>query len=239
LVWREVLSEGPLRADISSSEFWQTRAKWINRTFNAPIDEYMHNVVDQLGKLNDNYGEINLWFEFDLHCQVNMLGVLALLQKRIDLSPPSIYLICPESFPGKDNFKGMGELNAGELEYLYDNIRVQLSEIDFAIAAEEWKEFVVGNPKILWEGLELTTFWGNMHALKPAMEAHLKKIEINKNGLNYIEQTLLDIYNSGIKSKHAIYEAFCKTQKIYGMGDLEIDIYLRSLTDKSLITMPA
>jgi len=238
LVWREVLSEGPLRADISSSEFWRTRAKWISETFNAPIDEYMHNVVDQLGKLNDNYSEINLWFEFDLHCQVNMLGVLALLQKRTDLSPPNIYLICPDSFPGKEDFRGMGELNAKELEYLYDNIRVQLNEIDFAIATEEWKEFITGNPKTLWEDLQLTTFWSNMHALKPAMEAHLKKIEVNTAGLNYIEQTLLDIYNSGIKTKHAIYQAFWKNEKIYGMGDTEIDIYLRSLADKNLIEIP-
>ena len=52
-----------------------------------------------------------LWFEFDLHCQVNMLGVMAMMLKHTDLSPPAIYLICPDEFPGEEDFRGMGQLN--------------------------------------------------------------------------------------------------------------------------------
>ena len=32
----------------------------------------------------------------------------------------------------------MGQLNGEQLEYLFDNIRVQLGEPDFVIAAEAW-----------------------------------------------------------------------------------------------------
>jgi hypothetical protein len=234
LVWREILSQGPLMEDISSGAFWKMRERWICKTFNDQPEHYQEYVVGPLEKLNEPYDEINLWFEFDLHCQANMLGVLALLQKKTDLSPPPIYLICPADFPGKSDFRGMGELNSMELEYLFDNIRVQLGEIDFIIAEETWKEFITCNPKVLWESLQLTTFWGNLHSLKPALEAHLKRLEINNNGLNYIEQKLLDIYNSGIKNKQAIYEVFWQTEKIYGMGDREIDIYLEMLADKKL-----
>src|ERR1700722_3381456 len=136
LVWREVLSEGPLIENITSAEFWRGRLEWISKTFDEA--HYQQNVLNELARLEDPYDEINLWFEFDLHCQVNMLGVMNYIQQKTDLSRPAIYLICPDDYPGKEDFRGIGELNAGELEYLYDNIRTQLSDIDFIVAAEAW-----------------------------------------------------------------------------------------------------
>jgi hypothetical protein len=237
LVWREILSQGPLIEDISSADFWKLREKWICDTFDESPGEFDRTVVTPLEKLSEPYDKINLWFEFDLHCQVNMLGVMEILAKNTNLSPPAIYLICPDSFPGKENFKGMGELNGKELEYLFDNIREQLSEVDFAITAEAWKRYVAGNADELEKWLNATTFWGSLRCLKPAMEANVKRLRTNEQGLNYIEQTLLDIYNYGYKTKYDIYQRFWETETIYGMGDLEIDLYLNSLIDKGLITL--
>ncbi|HEX3384715.1 MAG TPA: DUF1835 domain-containing protein, partial [Mucilaginibacter sp.] len=237
LVWREVFSQGPLIEDISSGDFWKLREKWIGNTFSDDPDDYEKTVVTPLEKLKEPYDEINLWFEFDLHCQANMLGVMELLAKNTNLSPPNIFLICPDSFPGKSNFKGMGELNGEELEYLFDNIREELGESDFAIAAEAWKLYVAKNPDRLEKWLNETTFWGSLRCLKPAMEANIKRLRTNAEGLNYIEQTLLDIYNYGYKTKYEIYQRFWDDEKIYGMGDLEIDIYLKRLADKGLITL--
>jgi hypothetical protein len=233
LVWREILSQGPLLEDISSGAFWKLREEWLSQTFGAKTD----NFVEQLEKLSEPYDEINLWFEFDLHCQANLLGVMMMLTKRTDLSPPAIYLICPDEYPGKENFKGMGELNGEELEYLYDNIRMQLSEVDFYVAGIAWKLYVSGNDTALEKWLRTNTFWGNLSLLKPALEAHLNRVRTNEGGLNAIEQKLLDIYNSGIKAKPEIYGAFWQTEKIYGMGDLEVDIYLNKLFDKHLIDL--
>jgi hypothetical protein len=235
MVWREVLSEGPLEENIASGSFWKTRSEWICRTFNDTPDNYQEKVVDQLSKLSEPYQEINLWFEFDLHCQINMLGVINYLGKRTDLSAPAIYLICPDSYPGIDDFRGMGQLDAEQLEYLYDNNRVQLGEPDFFVAPGAWKLYTMNNADELSSWLNKTSYWGNLHALKPALQAHLKRLQPNENGLNYVEQKLLDIYNSGIKSRTAIYNAFWQTEKIYGMGDMEIDNYLQSLLKKGWI----
>src|ERR1700733_11639825 len=142
MVWREVLSEGPLEENISSASFWRARQEWIGRGFGETPDGYQEKMLDQLSKLSEPYDEINLWFEFDLHCQANLLGVMTYLKQKTDLSNPNIFLICPDDFPGKENFRGMGELTGEELEYLYDNIRVQLSEMDFIIAAEAWGIYV-------------------------------------------------------------------------------------------------
>ncbi len=229
MVWREVLSEGPLEENITSGSFWKGRQEWISQTFNETPDDYQPKVLDQLVKLDEDYEEINLWFEFDLHCQTNMLGVMNYLKQKTDLSAPAIFLICPSEYPGKENFRGMGELNGEELEYLYDNIRVQLSGIDFILAAEAWAIYVSRNAETLKAYLNETDFWGNLHCLKPALEAQLKRLLVNADGLNYIEQKLLDIYNYGFHSKPEIYQKFWETEKIYGMGDREVDIYLKKL----------
>ncbi len=233
MVWHEVLSEGPLEENIASGHFWKKRAEWIRATFGD--DDYNSKVEEPLSQLYEPYEEINLWFEFDLHCQVNMLGVIEMLSKHTDLSAPNIFLICPDSYPGVEDFHGMGELNGDQLEYLFDNIRVQLGEPDFVVAAEAWQAYTTYTAEELEQYLNANNYWANLHSLKPALQAHLKRIKRNENGLNYIEQKLLDIYNSGITDQHGIYRVFWLDDKIYGMGDLEINTYLKRLNEKGLI----
>jgi hypothetical protein len=237
LVWREVLSEGPLEGNISSGTFRKNRQDWISETFSEAPESYQVTMLDQLAKLGEPYDEINIWFEFDLHCQANMLGVMTYLKQKTDLSGPAIFLICPGEYPGKENFRGMGELNGEELEYLYDNIRVQLNEMDFILAAEAWDMYVTRDAGKLNNYLTSTAYWGNLPLLKPALQAELKRLQVNKAGLNYIEQKLLDIYKSGIHTRREIYSKFWETEKIYGMGDLEVDIYLGRLQNKGLINL--
>jgi hypothetical protein len=235
MVWREIFSQGPLEEDISSARFWRRREEWLAETFGEKPESYQHKILEQLGKLGEQYDTINLWFEFDLHCQANLLGVMAYLEQKTDLSGPAIFLICPGDFPDKPDFRGMGELNGEELEYLYDNIREQLSAEDFFIAAQVWKIYVSKNPELLQDYLAKTDFWGSLHFLKPALNAELKRLQVNDNGLNHIEQVLLDNYKRGIRTGPEIYLEFWKTEKIYGMGDAEIDIYLKGLQQKELI----
>jgi len=237
MVWREVLSEGPLTADISSAQFWKNRSEWISQAFKDVPESYGKNVIAELGKLDESWDEINLWFEFDLHCQVNMLGVMNYLRLRTDLSAPSLFLICPADFPGKPDFRGMGELEAGELEYLYDNNRQQLGEIDFGVAADAWKIYISHNPEQLRDYLGKTDFWGGLHSLKPALAAQLKRLSVNEQGLNYIEQKLLDIYKSGYHTWPEILSLFWQSEKIYGMGDMEINLYLQKLIKMGLVLL--
>lgn len=229
LVWREVLSEGPLLENIISAGFWNNRATWIGENFGETAEGYQQKVVEPLSKLNADYDEVDLWFEFDLHCQVNMLGVMMMLSQHTDLNERSIYLICPDSFPNKPGFRGMGELTGDELEYLYDNIRVQLSAYDFELATEAWDVYIAKDAALLQNWLATERFWGNLHSLQAALNAHLKRLHTDANGHNYIEQKLMEIYNRGIKNRSSIHQEFWKEEPIYGMGDLELNTYLDKL----------
>lgn len=235
LVWREVFSEGPLSARLDA-DFWNRRADWIAQTFEDAPGSYHEMVMKGLEKLNEPYEEINLWFEFDLHCQVNLLGVMQLLKQEVDLTAPGIYLICPDSFPGVENFRGMGQLDGDQLEDLYDT-RLHLTEYDFIIATEAWQKYIQFNAESLQQWIDATPFWGSLHLLKPAMEAQVKRLQVNEARLSYIEQRLLHFYQNGITSRAAIYEAFWNEAPIYGMGDAELDIYLKRLQEKGLLSV--
>lgn len=237
MIWREVLSEGPLSRNIQSAKFWQDRKEWMCKTFNDSEENYTQNIINQLEKLSEPYEEINLWFEFDLHCQVNLLGIMNMLNRQTNLSAPEVYLISPSEVPGIENFRGMGELNGEQLDDLYDNIRLQLSEYDFTLALEAWELYVACDATKLHTWLDETPFWGNMHNLKPAMMAQLKRLATDEQGFNCIHHKLLEAYNGGARSKPEIYQYFWQTEKIYGMADDELDLYLKKLTDKQLVNI--
>lgn len=236
MVWREVFSEGPLQENILSGSFWSARRDWIEKAFDATDDDYQHKVLDELGKLNSQYTEINLWFEFDLHCQVNLLGVLEMLSLKTDMSAPAIYLICLADCIQFENKKGLGELNGEQFEELYD-ARERLNEWELGLAADAWKLYVDNDTAGLEKWLNENSFWGGVPLLKPALKAHLKRLQVNAGGLSYIEQRLLDIYNSGAKNKIDIYKAFWQSEAIFGMGDSEIDLYLDKLKEKGLVSL--
>ncbi|OKS88892.1 DUF1835 domain-containing protein [Mucilaginibacter polytrichastri] len=227
IVWREVLSEGPVTKTIDS-EFWKMRTEWVSKTFTTTPEHYLEHMVGQLEKFNYPYEEINLWFEFDLHCQVNMLAAMQLIEQQFDLSNRAIYLISPDSYPGLDDFRGMGQLNGEQLEYLFDG-RLRLTDYDFRLAEEAWSLYVRGNVNDLQNWIDTNPFWGSLHQLKAAMQAHVKRLTVNADGHNYIEQKLLAIKQSGIVERADIYEQFWSAEKIYGMGDRELDIYLERL----------
>jgi len=235
LVWREVFSEGPLLAKLDA-DFWNRRSAWIAETFEDAPGSYQDIVMQELEKLNEPYDEINLWFEFDLHCQINLLGVMQLLKQEVDLTAPGIYLICPDSFPGVKNFRGMGQLNGNQLEDLYDT-RLHLTEYDFIIATEAWQKYIQFNAEALQQWIDATPFWGSLHLLKPALEAQVKRLQINEQGLGYIEQKLLQLYQNGINTRTEIYETFWNEAPVYGMGDAELDIYLKRLHAKGLMLL--
>jgi hypothetical protein len=235
MIWREVFSEGPVSINVSSADFWEKRSAFICNTFGETPDGYQDKVLSNLEKLNEPYEEINLWFDHDLHCQLNLLGIMLLLEQQTNLSGPAIFLVSPGAAAESESINFIGELDGEQLESLYDNSRLQLGQYDFTLATEAWGLYVSKDTAKLAQWLENTPFWGNMHQLKAAMQAYLNKLPVDESGLNYIHQKLLSIYKTGITTRQDIYSAFWKTQKIYGMGNKELDIYLEQLAAREMI----
>ena len=136
LTWQEMLCEGPTVSNLDSEDFYLVRKKFLNDYFNLEIDEDAFK--EEMSKLNDidAYSEIILSFEYDLFCQINMLGVLKLLhQRRVDLP---IYLVSSGRVAGEKDLKGLSELTPEQLIQHYQK-RILLSDHDRSLAIDLWR----------------------------------------------------------------------------------------------------
>ena len=116
----DILMEGPIVDGLHSESSWQKRADYLERYFSIPKSQYLSGNAQRRRILEQSltHDEIVLWFEFDLHCQANLLYFLDWFASR-NLGRTRLSLICPETFPGRDRFRGLGELRANELESLF------------------------------------------------------------------------------------------------------------------------
>lgn len=224
VVWREILSEGPVwHGDVDA--LFKIRSEWIANVYGASIEDYRQKVVSEYDKLLDSarYSEVILWFEFDLTCQINLTFLLNLFHQLS--ANHHIYLICPDSHPNHPDFKGLGELSPQELSALSAE-KMAMTPADLRLASKAWEVYCINNkPQI--ETL-LKEDFGNLKLLKPALQAHLRRMP-DANGMNDIDKALINIVRSGINNRKDIHQEFHKTHKIFGMTDFAIDHYLNKL----------
>src|SRR5215467_10258971 len=116
----DILMEGPIIDGLRSEASWNDRAEYLQRYFSISKSEYLSGKAERDRILQDSlsHDEIVLWFEFDLFCQANLIYFLDWYASR-DLGTARLSLICPETFPGRPQFRGLGELREEELESLF------------------------------------------------------------------------------------------------------------------------
>ncbi|NEU08847.1 DUF1835 domain-containing protein [Flavihumibacter sp. R14] len=234
IIWREMLSEGPV-AQINYDDFFSMRSQWITETMGDDAEDYNSKVLSEFNRLVEltntaSLDEVILWFEFDLHCQVNLIFLLnffSVCGHSVKLS-----LICPASHPNHSNFGGIGELTPEEFKELPLQ-KTALDKRDLQIASEAWMIYCSG------EADKIKHFISQDHhhlvTLKRAFEAHLDRFPDEASGLSELEKTIAGIINSGSTKKADIYNEFWKSNRIYGMGDSQIDLYIEKLEKQQLV----
>jgi hypothetical protein len=93
LIMREMLIEGPLKTD-SFEAFYCQRADYLAKTYGIPLEEYDKKTVTEFEKMQQipDHSEVNLWFDYDLFCFVNLLFVIQLLGQNKTLT---LFLVRP------------------------------------------------------------------------------------------------------------------------------------------------
>lgn len=226
LTWREMLCEGPTTPLIDSDEFYEIRKKFLNENYGINTSDY--DLQSSISVLNnsENYSEINLWFEFDLFCHINLIAVLNLLHQK-EINKP-IYLICSGRVEGEIELKGLSELNPKQLKNHYKN-RVLLNENDLDLAVSLWriycgKDHNIFKPYIV----ENSSF----KYLTNCLKAHLKRFPNQKNGLCIIEENILKlIKEKDIKSEHHLLGNCLSHQGFYGFGDIQYKRMIEKLSE--------
>ncbi|MCC1485097.1 DUF1835 domain-containing protein [Winogradskyella immobilis] len=215
LTWREMLCEGPTIPAINE-EFFSIRRQFLTNQYNIKTDRYNLDKDLKILEQADQYTEIILWFEYDLFCHINMIGVINLLHQK-EINKP-LYLVCSGRVKGEKSLKGLGELNPDQLDQHYKN-KVQITEKDKALAIALWRTYCGKDHNILKPYITKNS---SFKYLSNCLKAHLKRFPNQKTGLSIIEENILKIIkDQDIKSKHHLLGYCLSHQGFYGFGDTQ------------------
>lgn len=213
IVFRECLMDGNIDGH-NLTDFYKTRAEFIRKNYHDfKASDYYEMTVTEFEKIQQipQDADINLWFEDDLFCQVNLWFTINLLDSF--RKHQQLFLIRPQSYSAY-NFAG---LSTTELESAFRN-RLKLKDIH--TLATLWEHYQKNDLKnLLSAAMELKEVYPY---ILQAVNAHIERIP--KNGKpGKPSETLKRIMNDLHTTEFApVFQEFCKREAIYGFGDVQV-----------------
>ena len=207
LPWQDVLHEGPVPAG-PRPDLLRARAAFLAECGWGGSAEILGSLERRDRQLADALRaerQVVLWFEHDLFDQLQLLDVLALAAPH----GGSLELIVVGAFPGKPDFRGLGELAAGELESLWPERRSATAEV-LATATAVWDAFRAPDPTGLAAWAERDT--SQLPFLRPALLRLLEELPAPADGLSGTERRALQAIAAGAAQTPAA--AFAAAQEL-------------------------
>ena len=222
ITWREMLCEGKTTADVGSENFWKNRYDFFKTAYKLSKQNFIDYTVKEYRNLcnKKSQKEIVLWFEYDLFCQINMIAVLSWIKQY--RKGYNISLVSSGKVGNYKNMFAIPELNEKQIQNHYNN-RIELTQDDIEYADYIWQLYCSDSP------LRLETIYkfnpmSPFQYLASAIEAHLKRFPSLENGLNRIENNILETaINKKPTSKKQLINELLKEEDVYGFGDLQYE----------------
>ena len=224
LTWQEMLCEGPTIPAIDSEAFFELRAEFLKSRYDIEVDS--NELQKELSKLDhtEKYTEINLWFEYDLFCHINLLGVINLLHQK-EVNKP-IYLICSGRVKGEKNLKGLSELSPEQIKNHYNN-KTLLAQEDIDLAIALWRTYCGTDHNILKPYIITKS---NFKYMSNCLKAHLKRFPHYQSGLGTLEAHILNLVKqNNVKSQDHLLGYCLNYQGYYGYGDMQLKRKIKEL----------
>ncbi|GAA5091598.1 hypothetical protein GCM10023210_19230 [Chryseobacterium ginsengisoli] len=207
IICREALIKGNLKAD-NLKDFWKIRAESISKDYDVKKESYYTKVVSEFEKILHipQNSEVNLWFEDDLFCQVNLWFCLTLIPKNKGLK---IYRIFPKTTK-EDNWKGFSVSDQFDLE---DSLRsrVLFQEKDIELGINLWKAYQNKDTESLQQLSENQSEC--YHFLKEIIDSYLNIKP---------EAFIKNLIKNGTTDFSEVFEKFRDELGIFGFGDLQV-----------------
>ncbi len=208
-ICRECLVDGKISAE-TLEEFWSVRASFLDDQSNEPSKLYEHYAKPEFEKIlsANTSTTVNLWFEYELFCQVNMWFCLFLLRN----SNAEIFRVEPIVRTSEDVWKGFGRLNAVELKRCFAE-RKKLSNVDVELGSNLWKAFQTSDFAKL---IELSK---SKSQCFPYLEEVCKAATELETRPKFALQKIIE---GGENDFGKVFRKFNETEGIYGFGDLQV-----------------
>ncbi len=209
IVCRECLAVGDVDADILP-DFWEQRARFILSEYGEDEIVYHETVADELAVLLDldTDDEVNLWFEYELFCSVNMWFCLWLLSE----TGAAVFRVEPSVLKAEDRWDGFGKLGSADLQKCYGR-RVRFTPNEIQLGADLWNAFRKNDNERL---IELsTTEQGRFPYLAEVCEAAIERD-------TRPAEIVAEIQFEGKTEFEEIFAEFKRRAGVYGYGDLQV-----------------
>ena len=208
IVCRECLIDGDLAAD-KLWEFWQVREKYLTTAYGGSEKQY-HEIKQEFVKLRHlaDGNAVNLWFEYELFCQVNLWFCLWLLRNtRVEF-----YVVYPKLKNKEDVWKGFSLLNTDQLKESFAQ-KVRLGHDDIYLGVQLWQAFQQRDFERLKElgKTESKCFPTLKEVCQAAAEIDTRP-----------KESIRKIIAEGNENFNSVFGAFNKNEAIYGFGDLQV-----------------
>ncbi|WP_426450580.1 DUF1835 domain-containing protein [Paenibacillus sp. S-38] len=227
LVWRESLYEGPLSVSFTDPKTREARARYF-ADLGVPACQFEHFTSEQENKLMEfhAYKEIVLWFEYDLFDQTMLIYLLQWFAGQ-NLAAVRLSLLCIDSYPGVDPFRGLGPLSPEQIIPLMGTWK-EVTREQLELAAQAWRVYAGDDPMKLAQFIGGAT--GELPFLKRALDCHRKRLPSVHNGLSAVEESALAWIHSGIDEPKALFSKISDQWLDYGLGDVQFWNVLKKMT---------
>lgn len=228
LLWKDVLEEGPAPVGLSLEQMSQVRAQFIAENGWGTYEAVYNVFTDRDRRLAQfhEHEEVVLWFEHDLHDQLQMIQILDWFTRQ-DLGKTRISLICINAFPEIEPFRGLGQLNPAQMHSLYPTRR-EIGEAELNLACIAWKAYCSPEPTAL-EAL-IHTDTSALPFLKAALGRHLEQFPAVSNGLSRTERQILEAIAEGLHKPVELFRANLAKEESLLIGDVSFWDCLRLLS---------
>lgn len=228
ITWREMLCEGKTTTDVGSETFWKNRFEFFKSSYKINKKTFIDYTLKEYRNLckKKSQKEIILWFDSDLFCQINMIAVLSWLKRY--RKGYNISLVSAEKGNNAKKTHSFSELNKNQIENQCKN-RIELSKDDIEYADYIWQLYCSDSPLRLETVYKFKTN-SPFKYLGAAIEAHLKRFPSIENGLNLVENSILQTASQQkFNSKRLFLDQLIKNEKVYGFGDVQYENKLNEL----------
>jgi len=229
LAWREALVCGPAPGGLAADEFRGVRAKHLAETYGVAFEKCERELSEQeeaLARFSD-HEEVVLWFEHDLFCQAHLIYLLDWFAQR-ELGETKLSLICIGEFPGVPDFRGLGQLNEGQLSSLFPQ-RHEITPAQLNLGSKAWATYSLPNPKEIESLLE--SDMSALPFLQSALTKHLQRFPSVRNGLGRVENLALELVADGQQEFKSLFPEFGEREPVYGFGDAQVFLEMKRLAN--------
>ena len=209
LVCRECLVEGDLSgADLH--EFFKNRAAFINSGYHEARATYDSRVASQFKSLLHLAAdtEVNLWFEYELFCSVNMWFCLDLLAD----TAADVYRVAPVHLNVEHRWDGFGGATGEILRRCFES-RTRLTRDEIRLGADLWRAYKADDRDAL----------RRLSAASSPAFPYLKEVcqaAIDKNSRP--AEVIRQIQAGGASNFAEIFREFRHRAGVYGFGDGQV-----------------